>query len=135
MESVRKEYLWLGECGEELTSSLSAWLQQRARSRRGWLALQSLPAFFFPACLFPAFSLPAARGRRRGRSGRGRARRSMQMSGGDGQLRFPMSLRNSSAPSLNSSLQTLYFPQNTGSQALGELAAWLGELHMQQPLF
>lgn len=54
MESVRKEYLWLGECGEELTSSLSAWLQQRARSRRGWLALQSLPAFFFPACLFPA---------------------------------------------------------------------------------
>lgn len=66
--------------------------------------------------------LPAGRGRRRGRSGRGRARRSMQMSGGDGQLCFPMSLRNSSAPSLNSSLQTLYFPQNTGSQALGELA-------------
>lgn len=92
----------------------------------------------FPACL-PC--LPAGRGRRRrrsrgrGRSGRGRARRAMQMSGGDGQLCFPMSLRNSSAASLNSSLQTLYFPQNTGSQALGELAGWLGELHMQQPLF
>lgn len=85
-----------------------------------------------PACLR---CLPAGRGRRRGRSGRGRACRAMQMSDGDGQLCFPMSLRKSSAPSLNSSLQTLYFPQNTGSQALGELAGWLGELHMQNPLF
>lgn len=79
----------------------------------------------YKACLrcLPA-CLPAGRGRRRGRSGRGRARRAMQMSGGDRQLCFPMSLRNSGAPSLNSSLQTLYFPQNTGSQALGELAGW-----------
>lgn len=63
MESVGKEYLWLGESGEELMSGLIAWLQQCARSRRGWLALQSLPAFFpafFPA--FPAF-FPACRPR------------------------------------------------------------------------
>lgn len=99
----------------------------------GRLACITKPAFaaFSPACLPPG----RGRRRRRGRSGRGRARRAMQMSGGDGQLCFPMSLRNSSVPSLNSSLQTLYFPQNTGSQALGELAGWLGELHIQQPLF
>lgn len=126
-QECAKEYLWLRCSGEELMNSIIVRLWQRARSQRGWLALQSLPS------LLPC--LPAGRGRRRGRSGRGRARRAMQMSGGDGQLRFPMSLRNSSAPSLNSSLQTLYFPQNTGSQALGELAGSRGELHMQQPLF
>lgn len=90
----------------------------------------------YKAALAACLLLPPDRGRRRGRSGRGRVRRPMQMSGADGQLCFPMSLRNSSAPSLNSSLQTLYFPQNSSSQALGELAGWLGELHMQQqPLF
>lgn len=111
-------------------NSIIVRLQQRARSRRGCLALQSLPSL--PACAVCLPCLPAGRGRRRsrgrGRSGRGRARRAMQMSGGDGQLCFPMSLRNSSAASLNSSLQTLYFPQNTGSQALGELAVWANSI-------